>query len=334
MKNPFSVNPTRTEKTNLAYEKNAQAIMRRYQKHSGESWVESPADFLAYLSELRKTLSKSSWRQYRAALAYTLDAYADYQGFANDIRRLSDKVCTTAKTTPVLRGAQLKDKKLSAEDIQTLHTALLQGRRSARGPSVVAWLYASLFTGLRPSEWEHARLVASLPISESGGPYLLVKNGKHSNGRANGEMRTLDLSNFTPEQLNLIRVHLENIKEATKTVSFEVFQAECSETLRRVARRTWPDRARRPGLYSGRHQFSANLKKAEMSPVEIAALMGHISTKTAVNHYARKNVGIQIGTLPRASTAEMATVHDNLHDWKAAVAGKNRMRTIGNPPSN
>lgn len=328
MKNPFSVNPTRTEKTNLAYEKIAGALMQRYRKHSGESWVESPADFLVYLSELRKTLSKSSWRQYRAALAYTLDAYADYQGFANDIRRLSDKVCITANTAPALRTSQLKDKKLTAEDIQMLHTVLLEGRRSARGPSVVAWLYASLFTGLRPSEWEHARLVESLPTSESGGPFLLVKNGKHSNGRANGEVRTLDLSNFTPEQLNLIRVHLKNIKEATKIVSFEVFQAECSETLRRVARRTWPDRARRPGLYSGRHQFSANLKKAELSPVEIAALMGHISTRTAVKHYARKNVGRQIGTLPRASTAEMATVHDNLHDWKATVAAKKQMGAI------
>lgn len=50
-------------------------------------------------------------------------------------------------------------------------------------------------------------------------------------------------------------------------------------------------RKNRITLYSGRHQFSANAKKAGVPAIEIAAMMGHGSDETHVKSYGKRRVG-------------------------------------------
>ena len=73
-------------------------------------------------------------------------------------------------------------------------------------------------------------------------------------------------------------------------VDFEYIYTSCRMRLRRVTLKLWSPKKKHPTLYSGRHQFSADMKNT-LSKKEIAALMGHGTDDTATVHYGKKRYG-------------------------------------------
>ena len=135
-----------------------------------------------------------------------------------------------------------------------------------------------MLTGLRPCEWTGSSVVDG---------QLVVKNAKHSNGRACGEFRRLDLAALAAGEI----ARIEQLSKRLSEGDYALAYAGCRKRLAWLAKALWPNRKKRPTLYSARHQFSADAKKSAMSKAELAACMGHQSQETAATHYGRRAAG-------------------------------------------
>ena len=56
--------------------------------------------------------------------------------------------------------------------------------------------------------------------------------------------------------------------------------------------------------YSARHQAIANAKSAGLTPLEVAAIFGHSSIKTAQLHHARAKAGWRLSVFQCAATQD------------------------------
>lgn len=155
-------------------------------------------------------------------------------------------------------------------------------------------LVSSTF-GLRPIECAQIKEVKL----RDGYIGLKIKNAKHSHGRSFGKCRTIWFS-----------------ADDEQSDEFEAFRASSRLTLlfdkkSKIEADRWLKGARnflnqlyatnsdlkklaikhRITLYSARHQFSANAKKAGIPASEIAAMMGHRSDETHVKSYGKRRVG-------------------------------------------
>lgn len=206
-----------------------------------------------------KQLSKSSVRQYRAAYSH---AWAKL-GRRDLIEAVSGLV---GEKQSVARGSAKKAKAFRWVDMLRLLGELerVDERLAA------AWLRATYITGLRPSEWRYVRL---------SGQMLVVKNGKASNGRSHGEERAISVQ--LKGEIKNIGLLIYNLR-----INYDEHYRHTRYVISAAAERLWPGRDKRPSLYTARHMFSAEAKRA-MSKEEVAALLGHASDRTAGMHYAR-----------------------------------------------
>lgn len=242
-----------------------------------------PDKFVQWLANRRPRITANTWRQNKANVACLFRQFADrdpiYAEALTQLMALESEGCLRSTHG---RTSSSKSKFVAEEDakrlLKALHSAPGEwGRRAA------LFFESTLVAGLRPVEWEHAKVA-------SGG--LLVKNAKATNGRANGEFRAVPLS---PEDLDVCRRNIEEINHWLNTDGrrYPVYAATIRNVIRRYTRRVFK-RYTKPGKgissYSARHQFGANMKNI-YTPAGVAALMGHSSEKTAKWHYARKARG-------------------------------------------
>jgi hypothetical protein len=280
--------PARSAKTEAAYARRAKQLLARFSaddRYTGD-WRDDPMEFCRWFSELRNTLVGASWRQYRAAMVYFMERH----GPRECVRYLH--ALPPAPARPALAGRRIrcgKTRRLAPDELRQILDALSPTAR--RWDRLLGlWLVAGVLTGLRPCEWADACLE---------GYTLFVRNAKATHGRAPGVNRRLDLRAMSDFERESVRAMTEAVGALE---NFEVAYAGCRLRLARVVRRLWPRRRRRPSLYSARHQFRADLASAGRSAVEQAALMGHISTRTAEWHYGRRCHGsgrAPIGADPR-----------------------------------
>lgn len=148
------------------------------------------------------------------------------------------------------------------------------------------WVISGILTGLRPIEWATAKI-----STFEGEECLIVKNAKHTNGRAHGEFRTIILSDLTIDEISIIKKHVEYCNEWNDADQFHSLYVSCGRTLSKVCKILWKRRDQYPCLYSARHQFSADAKASGLTREEIAALMGHAVDETATKHYGKKTAG-------------------------------------------
>ena len=251
--------------------------------------------------------SKRTSRLYRAALVWAFEEmggedaedaramlyHEDVDG-ENREERMQKVLAAraTRKRDGVLRTSSQKAKYVSARDVELL-LATLNASWSKWARPLQVWFLAAFYTGLRPAEWGHA----ALGVDARDRRTIIVRNAKHSHGRAHGVLRTLVL-NLPGHAIAIIEEHLEYVARARSSVGgFERHYTQCRLLLGRTADRIWPRRRLHPTLYSARHMFTAEAK-AVMSRAEVAALMGHASIETAGIHYARKRAGGTIGVEP------------------------------------
>lgn len=289
--------PTRIDKTEKGYFNRAHGIINRFEKESGQT-VENIDALVAWLlTRLQPTIVRSTWRYYRAAIVYYLQLHNHSLAAVTAVRKLENTNCKQES----FETSALKQKKLSNNDIELIASKLDPTKNKWDG-LIISWLEAAVITGLRPSECETAVLK---------GDYLIVQNGKSTNGRSFGVERVLNLSGLDECAYEAVEKFFHKLHYAihVNEGNFEHIYTSCRMRLRWATVRLWPPKKKHPTLYSGRHQFSADMKNT-LSIKEIAALMGHGTDATATEHYGKKQVGTYLKNHILPDPAQVALIQE------------------------
>ena len=281
-----------TPKTQDCYKHRALQLIRRAKNESGEINLTS-LQIAQWLIDNKNNYSKATWRQYRASLIYFFSQHALDSSVTSDdvtivatIALLKDTY-PPADRPPQRKTSAQKQKKINDADLICL-LDYFNNKLSKHGQSTIAWLFAGLFTGLRPCEWKNTTINK---VSE-----LQVINAKTTQGRSHGSNRIIHLTELSQQEKDIIQIHLNNIQQVQSTEKenqseFELFYQNCRACLYEATRALWPNRKQYITLYSARHQFAANAKFSGLPLEHIAALMGHASIETATQHYGRRSAG-------------------------------------------
>lgn len=216
------------------------------------------------------------------------------------------------------RTSALKTKKVDKDIYDNLKNLLVKmsinNCLNSKSQFCQLMLVCSTAYGLRPSEWANTKI---------DGDVLVVRNGKHSNGRANGPSRYVpithskwvetisqSLTGYSATQTN---IYAKTFSEMTEDcfVFCQFLLAQTEQVIERsldLVDRAIPEKRKQAlqkylknssevfrgtkpkvSIYSGRHQFSANAKSL-FPPNLVGDLMGHEDEKTCQSHYARKNL--------------------------------------------
>lgn len=284
----------RTDETKSEYINRARQLISRAKKELNFNADEEldVRQFVVWLVEIKPTLSRSTWRQYKSAVVYYLEQY-EFQDIAIEALEYIKNITSEGALKQTDKTSSLKLKKIPIEDWLKLDEFLKSSDLKWHS-QLRDWLRASILTGLRPVEWK-----GSFLVDNDGMTCLKVPNAKNTNGRSHGEYRTLVLENMSTEDMRAIKSHLNNIRMFLGMEEYEYFYRGCAISLYKTCRKLWPRRKKHITLYSTRHQFSANAKSSGLSKVEVAALMGHAVDITATMHYGRKTAGNEeIGVSP------------------------------------
>lgn len=294
--------PSREHSTEQLYAKRVERVFKLWNAENGEwgsDWDLNLEAFYAFLKSERAKLSPASWRQYRAALVWYLDtSYRVLNPNVDDViervKAISTEDCSTASATSASKKKSISDRELDVlcEELVSRHQQLGFEPGIISTPlATMLYLVATETTGLRPSEWYQSEL--DVESDDRGVDTLVrhVKNGKATNGRSHGQYRTLRFKNLTQERQNVLVRHFWLVKNLPSESAAHTHYQRCKSCLTYTTHKLWPRRKRRPSLYSGRHQMSANLKQADLPLRHIAALMGHATDETATAHYGRSKSG-------------------------------------------
>lgn len=309
---------TISEKTLEQYVRIGSMLFNRFLKDFGlpntvtESEV-NPIDFARWFIQGNgsrgrndgQPLSKSTYRLYRAAVWWFIgDRMQDHTNFDEACQFMKKDSENTSRNYAFERKqtTALRLKKFPEKDFIAVIEWLEQARKVAISNAMIYFLKASLLTGLRPHEWEYAALYER--GSEGNRKIILaVPNSKHSNGRATGDARLIDISSFHEEDYEVIK---QNIKICERwRGKWASKDKEMSRIFKKINKELWPRRKKQYMLYSCRHQAIANLKVV-YDKATIAAIVGHGSTNTAGEHYGRRRSGSSsVRSLPKPVEGEL-----------------------------
>jgi integrase len=274
--------PTRTSATERAYVKLAKMLVIKAERELNLYGLEPihPVEFVKWLRNQKSHITKNTFRIYKAATVFHFSLLAEtepaYEEAVEILRYEPQTGC-------LRRGKGMKSSK-KAKNIPKPKfdrlVAALNGKRSVWAKRAALIINAGVRTGLRPVEWESARF-------NGDETELAVRNAKATNGRANGDFRTLAIND---QSRSIIKSHLNEIwgflDEGGK---FEDYLGYCSNAMRRTVIQLFGFGVHYT-LYSTRHQYSANMKNVA-SRKEVARRMGHNSIGTAERHYGKRRSG-------------------------------------------
>lgn len=297
--------PTRTEETTKKYLDRAKSLLARIPN----SYIENPtagahpAEAAKWLRDIAPGLRKATVRQYKASLGYYMEFMAEqtpdaadiYLSAASAIREIPAGQLAAARTAVPPRTSSNKQKRIVLKDLLDLTKFMLKPEPDNWSNRTIQWLIAGVASGLRPAEWEGTTIAREEP---NGDLVLAVPNAKNTNGRAGAAIREVSVpagwfADYT-------RMHIRDLTAwIAGGAPFEQYYHTCRENLRRSVNALWNPSERRPySLYTGRHQFCANLKQAGANRKQIAKLMGHASDETARKHYGKRRSGYS-GHVPK-----------------------------------
>lgn len=273
--------PTRSPETLRVYLKGGSLLLARGRQKVGTGDVIDA--FVALFADNELTLRPSTTRLYRqqvlaviqrSLLLGELTRGRALEGLTEITRLLQERRGQPPKRTSAkkLKAAEYRDHQLLLKDYH--HRSSLPGGLDLADRVLAILLGIGPHLGLRPAEWLNATLTPT---------HLIVANAKATNGRTPGEVRAIELHKIPPRTASAIRRLIEDINELVNKSSWRKVLGILGERLARVCRRLG---LRRWSMYTLRHVALAGWKRAKFSAAEIAALAGHISTKTARHHYA------------------------------------------------
>lgn len=276
-----------------AYIEIAHKIAKSYRKHvhtmnGGDPYMpipDGPIDWVRLSVWLRDSkrleVAPSTWITYKNAIKHATQAHPDHAA----VCAILDIQPHNRRRDVHRRGAGKRQKSLSREDIAAIADWI--GQRNLRwGTPALIWLRAGMTTGLRPNEWDGAR-ITRLPDGQAGLVVHNAKTGNQNDLHVNAE-RIIPLGHLEEEEYLEIVAHTDLYQRirALGDEHFERYARGCRQTLYRAAKELWPRRKKIPNLYSGRHQFAANLKANDiLLPEERAYMLGHSSIHTHQNCY-------------------------------------------------
>lgn len=232
-------------------------------------------------------LRPATVRQYRASLKFFSEREHENKKVNNDylskINQILDSIKGGDKKNLEDRTSSAKQKHLKEDKLKIIIEEL-KNSKSSWSKMTIVWLQAAVNTGLRPIEWIDAKY-------DDERDCLIVKNAKNTNSRAHGEYRTLYLSHIDEKTRKNIKNHLLISQLHKQKGGWIQYYRGCSTLLRRTCKKLFPRSKKHISLYSGRHQYSANLKASGLKSNEIAALMGHSTDETAMETYGKKSYG-------------------------------------------
>jgi integrase len=287
---------TKTDRTKSRYTKQAQQLRRRYEKEVGGT----DEQFVQWLISLKPSITPASWRSYKSAVVWNLTD-ENHNALADILLSENSDNCLP-RTTPNKKTSAKKKKSVTErEERIVLEYFQNDQNRSFWAIRAAAFFRATLLVGLRPVEWQDAKLHLN-PTEGVDGPFpvLRVKNAKATNGRSHGEYRHLHLHEMDRKELSLIQVAVlyadqENPKgwltPSGKAESWDAFYNRLRQYVGKAVDNIFPPTKKGISIYSCRHQFIADLKVAGYKREEIAALVGHAVDDTATVHYGRKRNG-------------------------------------------
>ena len=310
---------SKSDETKVAYLDRAKSLLDRFQKTAGDT--SDINSFVEWAIALKPEISASTWRQYKASLVWFLQ-HRNQIELSEKLFAEGNNGCKDIKKDPITdrRTSARKKKSITENEEDSIANHLQRtAKESYWARPTLAFFKATLITGLRPEEWQSAFLITD-PIDEYSSedlPLLKVKNAKATNGRAHGEYRHLHLSEMSDKDLLFIRLALQYANPRTpngwlspegKEKTWHDYYKRIRGHLYRTVKKLFPSATRKVAIYSCRHQFIANLKKAKFKREEIAALVGHATDDTASVHYGRAKFGRSRGGLPKPNMGEVAKV--------------------------
>ena len=319
MKNPKPRSPSKIEE----YKYSAKIIIRKI-------LIEEKAHSLTqidlcviprWLAKMQSQLTKSTFRQYRAALRYQLQLIGTSNA-ALAIEML-DKLTSANYPKHSNKTSSNTRKQFPTRDIQRYDSWLEKHIQLKWSALVRSWLQCTVLTGLRPIEWSNAILVSTPGWEEE--PILWVMNAKVDAERGNGNYRTLQLGSLPLADQNAIQRHLELVLLASADCGgFKTMFKRVQTFVSYTTRRCWATRTDYPALYSARHQFSSNVKANGFSKQQVAALMGHSSDQTAGRHYGRKTAGEVLDKYVLPVDSEVRNVKQKATKWHQPIISKSK----------
>lgn len=266
---------TRTKDTEKKYILLAERLQRKFYKDTGMSIFSEPFAFIEWLEKSFEMLKPASIRQYKAAMIF----YLENQNAPKDITEEVKNLIATNKNELPERTSSKKRKKVEKATLNKVIKRLLK-RDSLYTKFTILFLVTNIYFGFRPHEWESAKY-------DEENNSIIIKNGKNSNGRANGDSRSISFSKD--------EAIMKNAKALIEEISILLQECETWEKLYSGARKllysVQQDLEEKISFYDTRHQTAANMKASGLSREDIASIMGHKSIMTASLHYAKKNTG-------------------------------------------
>lgn len=199
-----------------------------------------------------------------------------------------------------------KSKSLSWQEYAVLESYLLN-KSLQNHDEVSDWLRSTIHAGLRPAEWATAHIY----VNPDGSCSLKVRNTVKAELTPTGDayqlpqFRVIPLTNLDRSDIACIRRHVEMSQLKSALNQFDEWYNKVRLKLYNVSKQCFPDLPT-INLYSGRHQFCANLKSAGYEPRTIMLLMGHSNEKTARHSYGAKKNGTHQGIDTSATVKQIS----------------------------
>ena len=303
---------TQAISTQQEYIDRTNGFIEQYKKlHDGQ--VPSPDCLLVFIADKRPTISKSTWKKYRASGVYYFQT--------NGLNALADKLASISNegTLPATKTSANKKKLITQKEEETLRESLYAHRSQKQSwfRPLYAYFETILCTGMRPSEIPSAEFIEDGPLPPDiylgDYPVLKVKNAKATNGRSFGVYRYVNISRLTKEQHLLIRIAIilgskAIMPDGRASKSFNDYYNSLRKAFARLVGAQLTQKSKGLSLYSLRHQCIADLKHADYQLSDIAAIVGHGSDVTATEHYGRRRVGRSRKGLSQPNPVDAAKV--------------------------
>ena len=257
----------------------------RYQKLCRAADLK-PGDYqgmVRWFSDAHERWERATISQYRAAIVQAIEDGRYELGAAQSERlfvRLAQGPRPRKKGAP--RTSARKRKSIPRDEFASLIDCLINARGQDDDRLAARLVNHNVRLFLRPGEWATAGI-------QDG--FLVITNGKATNGRSLGTHRRLDLKDYGPEGVRDLADLLVTLRNrAAKAKSIDHLWGSLAS---RIARACEQIGIKRVAPYTTRHVGMANAKNW-MSPEEVAAAAGHKTTATATAHYAKRRTGWRI----------------------------------------
>lgn len=296
------VMPTRTPATLAAYRRDYRGLLLRSTAPIDADDHSRLLYLVSWFAGQDAEWAPSTIRKYRATIQAAIDDWicsgvdADEAHIAILQRALDDAHPVPRTKSAPPRTSARKRLTISESEREGL-VFYLAGRPTVTCRLLVGLIGYGPILGLRPHEWVTARI---------SGDILIVTCAKHTNGRGVASEREIDLTALSGEQRRGLDRFLARLQiEAAKCAAWQIFHERLAKALTRACHQIGIQPI---SLYSLRHQAAATAKRF-MAPIEVAALLGHASPRTAAQHYARRAGGWKIDPGVRPTPAIAALVH-------------------------